>query len=239
MKAKDLKILRKRLARANRTDRDVLRDNVPDDRLVIPRMMMTMVPPDPAGPDPPPPSTGAHQSLMKLTYAASGDLPDGRFDECLGLFRTNMAALYEGSSWGLDMAEKEAELRHGRARFLFLWDNDADLGATTTTSSRLAAFVHFRFEHDDEEGPTCAVLYVYEIQIDEAYRRHGLGRWLMGIAEAIAAGEGMAKVLLTVFKANRGAMQFYEKLGYGVDETSPDDEDYLILSRTISPDRKA
>jgi ribosomal protein S18 acetylase RimI-like enzyme len=123
------------------------------------------------------------------------------------------------------MEEKTAEFRHDKARYLLAIDDD----------ERLAGFVHFRFEYDDEASPSCAVSYIFEIQIESAYRRCGLGKRLMEIAERIARDQSMTKVVLTVFKKNHQAMAFYTKsLGYDVDETSPSKfgeiEDYEILS---------
>jgi ribosomal protein S18 acetylase RimI-like enzyme len=216
MKAKELKILRKRLTKSNRTDCDILQCSVAQERLII------QVVPD-GNTDSPSP---APSLSLSLKYFPSSELSDGLFNECLDLFQTNMANLYEASSWGLDLKEKELELRHVKARFLFLLNDNQ-------SNNKLAAFVHFRFEYDDEESPSRAVLYVYEIQIESNYRRYGIGRKLMGVVEAIAAKEEMSKVVLTVFKANQDAMKFYETLGYAIDETSPPDEDYTILSRAM------
>lgn len=124
------------------------------------------------------------------------------------------------------MKEKSAELRDDKARYLLVLDD----------YEKLAGFLHFRFEYDDEESPTCAVFYVYEIQIESKYRGFGVGKRLMEIAGRIAREQSMTKILLTVFKKNDKAMGFYTKgLGYDVDESSPSNfgdhsVDYEILS---------
>ena len=103
-------------------------------------------------------------------------------------------------------------------------------------AEKLAGFVHFRFEYDDDESPSCAVLDIFEIQIEADYRRCGLGKHLMGIAERIGREQSMTKVVLTVFKTNQQAMAFYTKrLQYEIDELSPSkfgdhNADYEILS---------
>ena len=148
-------------------------------------------------------------------------------DDCSKLFQANMTDLYKQSSWGLDLEDKKEELSHSKARFVSL---RAEGGA-------LAAFLHFRFVMDDDENPSCVVLYVYELQIDKEHQRKGLGRRLMCLVEQLAAATNMTKVVLTVFRANKGAMEFYEKLGYTVDETSPSQHgewtDYEILSKVV------
>lgn len=223
MKAKELKILRKRLANATRCE-DLLKgiDNA------------TSFSVDTIG------ATGSEKASsedddsprrtnLSIVFTHSNQVTEKRRSDCLILFENNMGEMYRNSSWGLDMEEKSAELKHDKARFLFAIDND----------ERLAGFVHFRFEYDDEERPTCGVLYIYEIQIETGYRRCGVGKRLMGIAERIAREQSMAKVVLTVFKQNQQAMAFYTKsLGYDVDESSPskfgESVDYEILSLKLS-----
>ena len=216
MKSKELKILRKRLAAANRSE-DLLR-GLDDDGIVL----SFEVPENEA--------ETARRNLS-IIFASSGNITESRIIECLDLFERNMGELYRNSSWGLDMEEKLTELRHDKARFLLLLDDN----------EKLAGFVHFRFEYDEEESPSCAVLYIYEIQIESIYRRCGIGKRLMNIPERIARNESMLKVLLTVFKSNQEAMSFYtKKMGYNIDETSPtkfgESADYEILSSLVHPE---
>ena len=97
------------------------------------------------------------------------------------------------------------------------------------------AFLSFRFVLD---GPFEA-LYVYELQLEERAQRRGLGRHLMMTAELAARKLGMQVVLLTVLKANSGALAFYTaKMKYGVDEDSPSrcgvpDAAHEILSKVV------
>lgn len=60
----------------------------------------------------------------------------------------------------------------------------------------------------------------------------------MRMLERIAQVSGMRKCMLTVFKSNLAAYQFYEKLGYHIDLISPSQYpdcaqtvDYEILSK--------
>jgi ribosomal protein S18 acetylase RimI-like enzyme len=215
MKAKDLKVLRKKLAKANKAE-DIL-GTVPKGDLTIQvsSSKAKSVDTDVASP-----------TVLKISYSSSETLSSKALDDCLDLFQRNMGHLYEQSSWGLNMDEKIAEMKHKDARFLLVKDDKAE--------NKLAAFVHFRFEYDDEEQPYCLVLYVYEIQVDAAYQGYGIGRKLMTISQNIGRAEELSKILLTVFKANKNAMEFYNKLGYEIDETSPSKfgqpEDYEILS---------
>jgi len=218
MKAKELKILRKRLVKATRAV-DLLQGF--DKENVILSFGETED------------GDETVRKNLSIISASSGNMTESQLKECLDLFERNMGELYRNSSWGLDMEKKSTEFRHHKARFLLLLDDHQNL----------VGFVHFRFEYDDEESPSCAVLYVYEIQIDSVFRRCGIGKKLMGITECIARNESMSKILLTVFKSNQEAMSFYtKKMGFNIDETSPSEfgesVDYEILSSIVLPDDK-
>ena len=74
--------------------------------------------------------------------------------------------------------------------------------------------------------------FSYELQIDEKYQNKGLGEHLMKCLEKLANVWQMERVVLTVLTNNDGALRFYNRLGYTVDETSPDDEpSYQIFSK--------
>eukprot|EP00587_Corethron_hystrix_P012672 CAMPEP_0113302658 /NCGR_PEP_ID=MMETSP0010_2-20120614/3393_1 /TAXON_ID=216773 ORGANISM="Corethron hystrix, Strain 308" /NCGR_SAMPLE_ID=MMETSP0010_2 /ASSEMBLY_ACC=CAM_ASM_000155 /LENGTH=161 /DNA_ID=CAMNT_0000156513 /DNA_START=124 /DNA_END=609 /DNA_ORIENTATION=+ /assembly_acc=CAM_ASM_000155 len=150
---------------------------------------------------------------------------------CYTIFTTNMRGMYEDSSWGFDEEKKMQELRHNGARFLTVV-NEGDI------NEKVLAFSHYRFEWDNDEEPSCPVLYVYEIHVSSEAQRYGIGRRLMTIMEMTALQCKMKKVILTVFKKNLSAMRFYrERMKYGVDESSPscygEEADYEILSKAM------
>ena len=174
---------------------------------------------------------------LKIQFYKS-PLPQSIHDSCLSLFEENMGDMYRQSSWGLNMKEKDDELKHPTARFLIIMDDNEE---EDKDNPKLLAFAHFRFEVDDEEHPTKEVLYLYEIQIHESARRNGIGKRMMQILEIMAMQMQMRKVVLTVFDSNKGAFDFYTKLKYQVDETSPsqfegEEADYEILSKVVFKD---
>ncbi|KAJ8401716.1 hypothetical protein AAFF_G00376870 [Aldrovandia affinis] len=141
------------------------------------------------------------------------------------LTRANMQTLYEQSEWGWKEREKREEMKDERAWYLLARDAD----------STPIAFSHFRFDVECGEE----VLYCYEVQLESRVRRKGLGKFLIQILQLIANSTQMRKVMLTVFKHNHGAYQFFrEALQFEIDDTSPsmsgccgDDCTYEILSR--------
>ena len=54
-------------------------------------------------------------------------------------------------------------------------------------------------------------IYSYELQIEEGFRGAGLGRFMLQILELIAFTNKMSKVVLTAFKHNDDALNFYTK----------------------------
>ena len=211
MKSKELKIIRKKLEKANRIE----------DPLQGLEKQLEQI------------SDGENDKKLSLRYSSSSDMSDKEIRDCLTLFERNMGELYRKSSWGLDMRTKESEFRHRRARFLVVRTTDEN------REEDLVAFVHFRFDLDDDESPSMPVLYLFEIQIDSSYRRRGLGKQLMALLESICSKAALPKVMLTTFKSNKSAMRFYtEALDYAVDDISPSKHgvfaDYEILSKEIA-----
>ncbi|XP_067170842.1 LOW QUALITY PROTEIN: N-alpha-acetyltransferase 40 [Apteryx mantelli] len=138
---------------------------------------------------------------------ASG-LDRATVDWAFELTKTNMQALYEQSEWGWKDREKREELTDDRAWYLLARDG----------SSEPVAFSHFRF--DVECGDE--VLYCYEVQLESKVRRKGLGKFLIQILQLVANSTQMKKVMLTVFKHNHGAYQFFrDALQFDVDDSSP------------------
>ncbi|KAF3406597.1 hypothetical protein DPV78_000290 [Talaromyces pinophilus] len=117
----------------------------------------------------------------------------------------------------------------------------ASTATTTTTTasphSEVLAFLSFMTTYEDGKQ----VLYCYEIHIHPSLQGQGIGRHLMSLFEETGRRIGLEKGMLTVFTANRAAVKFYERLGYGIDEFSPGprklrngtvkEPDYLILSK--------
>lgn len=60
-----------------------------------------------------------------------------------------------------------------------------------------------------------------------------LFRFIVRMLEHLRSIFHLTKLILTVFNVNLAAIEFYkEGLGFSVDETSPESQYYIILSRT-------
>ena len=67
------------------------------------------------------------------------------------------------------------------------------------------------------ESPYChprRIYYVTEFDVDEAYRRQGVGRELMAFMEADARAKGFSGIELDMWAFNKNAQAFYEALGF-------------------------
>jgi ribosomal protein S18 acetylase RimI-like enzyme len=60
--------------------------------------------------------------------------------------------------------------------------------------------------------------WVNYLAVNPRHQRSGLGRALMGAAEAALRARGCPKINLQVRAGNERALAFYRALGYGVDE---------------------
>jgi len=127
----------------------------------------------------------------------------------LSVTKQAMERIYE-AGYGWSDREKRRELAADNAAFLVA--RDAETGVPV-------AFIHFRFEDEENEE----TLYCYEVQVVESHRGRGLGKFLMQQAiESIAQSVRMKCILLTVQKANAAAMAFYTRgLGYDFWALSP------------------
>jgi ribosomal protein S18 acetylase RimI-like enzyme len=81
------------------------------------------------------------------------------------------------------------------------------------------------FAAEEREGGPRA--FVYDLQIDKAYRRQGYGMQAFEALEDKVRALGLTRIMLHVFGHNHAAQAMYTKLGYEVVD--------LIMSKALSP----
>jgi len=144
------------------------------------------------------------------------------FKWIMRLMEKNMKRIYKRSQGGWKERKKIKEMTSKTSRYLVAFKD-----------SKPVAFSHFQFDMDYGRE----VLYCYEIQLETSVRRLGLGKHIMKTLEAIAGASKLPLVVLTVFKHNPDAIEFFRNLGYSIDETCPEDDeekDYVIMSKQTS-----
>jgi N-alpha-acetyltransferase 40 len=161
-----------------------------------------------------------------VSCVRSNDLGKKQKDFIMDTLRENMKEMYIASGWGWNESDKRKEVFSSKSRFLTL--------APLQDPFEIKAYVIFRFEWDDEDEPEYPVAYCYELQVSVSFQKKGAGKVLMDILHNIAKFYKMKKTLLTVFKCNTAAINFYNKNSYVIDNSSPskfdEDECYEILS---------
>jgi len=100
-----------------------------------------------------------------------------------------------------------------------------------TSEGTAVAFSHFRFDinNDDE------VLFCHELQVEQAFRRKGLGRFMVNVLAMLMIKADMLKMMCTIFKKEKPMVEFFRNaLKFEMDRTSYADtvpEQFLILSK--------
>ncbi|CAH8621037.1 unnamed protein product [Dicrocoelium dendriticum] len=158
------------------------------------------------------------------------DLSQDVLHDVFMILKENMQPLYDVSSWGWNDEKKWTEAFSSKA-WLILSYASTSLALPTT----LCGFVSFRFERECKD----AVLYCYEIQLRNEFRGLSIGRHLISALTLIANCFKMRRIMLTVFKFNTKALDFFFKCGFEIDKSDPSHfdgnpvVDYHILSMTV------
>jgi GNAT superfamily N-acetyltransferase len=81
---------------------------------------------------------------------------------------------------------------------------------------------------------------VFSVWVADAARGRGVGRALVDAVADWARAWGASRLVLWVYRSNRGAIRFYERLGFTAETSGPDAElgapyDALAMRRGISP----
>ncbi|MCJ1402781.1 hypothetical protein MMC11_006002 [Xylographa trunciseda] len=164
-------------------------------------------------------------SLHTSSTISSADL-----STCFDLIAATSASTYAVSTTGWHPRQKRKEMRLPDLRYFLV---------KRTPDSPPEGFLSFMLTYEDGKE----VIYVYEVHFVKDLRQGGLGELLMGLVEQVGRKVGVEKAMLTVFVANEGARRFYKRLGYDVDEFSPEERklrggvvvvpDYVILSKSL------
>lgn len=180
---------------------------------------------------------------FSITFKFARDVPPDQMAACFSLLETTSKSDYASSNIGWHPKQKKKEMCQEEMRYLLVWarqsrkpDNEGGM-----TPVKFQGFLSFMITHEAGQ----AVLYIYEIHLVKEAEGRGLGRHLMHIAETIATSIGpkIEKVMLTCFVVNLRAATFYRRLGYSIDESSPQarrirgkliESDYIIMSKRLS-----
>ncbi|KAL4954748.1 acyl-CoA N-acyltransferase [Aspergillus filifer] len=200
-----------------------------------------------------------------LSIYTAATIPPAELDLCFDLIEATSSAAYKDSSMGWSVSEKRKEMKLPDMKYMILrrradasssTGNDSGRGEEvggagggageksyalddSDSTGEFAGFLEFMVTYEDGYE----VLYCYEIHLTPESQGQGLGGELMQRFERIGKAIGLEKTMLTVFKANKCAIKFYERIGYEEDENSPrprklrtgtvKEADYLIMSKNL------
>ncbi|CAF9932747.1 MAG: hypothetical protein HETSPECPRED_008443 [Heterodermia speciosa] len=174
------------------------------------------------------------QYLIRF-HTASNIRPED-FEACFKLVERTSSLDYKASSVGWSAAKKRQEMADPDMKYLLLTTYD---GESLTPVYRVHGFLSFMLTREDE----LPVVYCYEIHLWPSLRGRGIGSKLMRLMEDIGQQAGVQGSMLTVFTKNEVAKKMYERMGYGVHDSSPGPRrlrggrtkkpDYQILWKTI------
>ena len=127
---------------------------------------------------------------LAVEFRCGKQLSKAEATACFGMTKAHMEEEYDLSGYGWDDDDKWAEITSKESRLLLLFDPAAP-------ERQPIGFVNFRLTLQGEcwnamEGAPC--LYMYDIQLLEAYRRKGVGKQLLLTLEMMAKKARMRRV---------------------------------------------
>ncbi|KEF63181.1 uncharacterized protein A1O9_01158 [Exophiala aquamarina CBS 119918] len=152
----------------------------------------------------------SNASVLQTGYEDASTISKQALEACLDLIEQTSAHDYKNSEAGWSRAKKKKEMKLPDMKYITLNDE--------RPNHMIAGFVSFMITYEDG----FEVVYVYEIHLAPEWQAQGLGKSLIIAVETIGKNVGAEKIMLTVFKANRRAVDWYCKLGYVEDEFSPE-----------------
>ena len=135
--------------------------------------------------------------------------PEEYCEWMFNLLLKNMKDVWD-QSYPWNPTEKRVDLFDVDSRYLI---------ATLSGDGTPIGFVRFKFEQQCNDF----VLFIYDVHIEEAYQRHGIGKFLVRAVEFIGLDMSVSMLMTMVYKANMEGICFMSSLNYRVHSSSPDE----------------
>lgn len=170
------------------------------------------------------------------------DLEIARMDvlnACLDLIEASSAYDYKNAGMKWSLASKRKEMLLPDMKYLIIQERSIRTGTNDDYFSPVYGFVSYMITYEDGHE----VVYIYEIHLQPEFCGLGIGKVLLGMVEEIGRKIKVEKAMLTVFKSNKRAVKWYHRIGYSVDDFSPQprimrngtikEPKYIILSKSL------
>ena len=173
-------------------------------------------------------------------------LPQRMYETLFQITKRNMEVLYNDSApyWSWNDDKKREEIRNVNMRYILVSCPKSDAQVCNDVLREVISNVERStpqppggvFTPQPEEADENVLgfvgftlseqlnirhVYIHELQLVAKSRGQGVGSFLMRLVEGIGRTLGMRLILLTALANNGGAIRFYNKLGFSVDEVSP------------------
>lgn len=180
--------------------------------------------------------TDKHGVQHVLCYGSAQTLSPIVLETLFVLVKKNMKAIYEASGYPWSDRKKRKEMSHVDSKYVIVYKrNELE---PEPSRQECIGFIHYQVTEPDDEyclywqvlsllqALPFYLLFLFlvsslEIQLAPEYQGHGLGTSLMLLLESLAVYYERPRILLTVQSQNSVAAQFYSKLGYQLDDSSP------------------
>ncbi|EFQ99818.1 hypothetical protein MGYG_02830 [Nannizzia gypsea CBS 118893] len=187
------------------------------------------------------PGEPGHITYSVQFYSAAS-MPEPYMNACYDLIYLTSSAAYKQSACGWSARKKRQEMKLLDMRYMVLVAKKNHEAEGSLAMPTVGGFLSFMATDEDE----IQVLYCYEVHLAPEVQHKGVGKHLLRIFEDIGKNIGLRKGMLTVFKSNKSAIRFYERLGFTEDENSPKpvklrngrvkEYDYMIMSQPLTSD---
>jgi len=102
-------------------------------------------------------------------------------------------------------------------------ENPAFWGLIAEEGNEAVGYLLYYFGYDSQRA--YRTMHLVDLYVTEKHRGHGVGREFMKRAKGICTRSNAKKIVWSVYKPNRAARDFYDKLDAKLD----DDADYMYL----------
>ena len=102
-------------------------------------------------------------------------------------------------------------------------ENPAFWGLVAEEGDEAVGYLLYYFGYDSERA--YRTMHLVDLYVAEKHRSYGVGREFMKRAKEICTKSNVKEIVWSVYKPNRGARDFYDKLGAKLD----DDTDHMYL----------
>lgn len=183
--------------------------------------------------------TGRDVNIVLLSAKDLKSTHKDVLDACVDFVEASSADDYKKSEMRWSLTSKRKEMLLPDMKYLVMQERSSSSDNRDDGLQPVCGFTSFMITYEDGHE----VVYIYEIHLQPAFCGLGIGKILLGLVEYVGRRIKVEKAMLTVFKSNKRAVKWYDRMRYTTDEFSPDprvlrngtvkEPSYVILSKML------